>query len=431
MTTNFTSSPRESLPSSSSTASAGAPSAQVSIAALPRAAKRLLALLERIPRGQLSVSGPAGFERVFGQGGDGVQAQIHIQDWRMCQETLRFGDIGFAESYFKQYWQTRDLTALLNFLLINRHAVEEALYGAWWGRLAFSIKHFFNRNTKSKSPKNIQAHYDLGNAFYTLWLDAGMNYSSAWFNGNTEQDLAQAQLAKTRRALRMVGLGSSAGQRLLEIGCGWGALAQTASLEFGAHVCGVTLSVEQLKYAQDRMAAAGVQADLRLQDYRDIPGQAQFDAVCSIEMMEAVGRTYWAEYFSTIHRQLKPGGLACIQTIVIADQFYDRYVKGSDFIQEYIFPGGFLPSPQAFRQEATKAGFLVVDAFEFGQDYAHTLKLWAERFEAVKARVKSLGFDDRFERIWQFYLAYCEAAFTQGSTNVIQFTLKKSEHPPA
>jgi cyclopropane-fatty-acyl-phospholipid synthase len=429
MSSNFTSSPKETLTASLQPAASNPrdeyPRATLTATPLPRAAKQLLALLERIPRGGLRVTGPDGFERTFGQTLGGVDAQIHILDWRMCQETLRFGDIGFAESYFKQYWHTSNLTALLNFLLINRQAVDEALYGAWWGRLAYSIKHFFNRNTKSKSPKNIQAHYDLGNAFYELWLDDGMNYSSAWFNGNTGQSLQDAQLAKTRRALRMVGLGTKPGQSLLEIGCGWGALAETASLEFGAQVSGVTLSVEQLRFAQVRMKDAGAPADLRLQDYRDIPGQAQFDAVCSIEMMEAVGKAYWGEYFSTIHRQLKPGGLACIQTIVIADQFYDRYEKGSDFIQEYIFPGGFLPSPKVFRQEATKAGFFVVDAFEFGEDYAQTLRLWAERFEQAKVRVKTLGFDDRFERIWQFYLAYCEAAFTQGSTNVIQFTLKK------
>ncbi len=425
MTTNFSSSAGKSLSPSSPQTDALTHSAQALSMQLPRAAKRLLALLEHIPCGTLKVSGPQGFERVFGKDTAGPQAQLHINDWRMCQETLRFGDIGFAESYFQEHWRTTDLTALLNFLLLNRHAVEEALYGAWWGRLAYSIKHFFNRNTKSKSPKNIQAHYDLGNAFYQLWLDAGMNYSSAWFNGDPEQELQEAQLAKTRRALRMVGLGNKADQHLLEIGCGWGALAEVASLEFGAHVTGVTLSVEQLSFARERMNRVGFEADLRLQDYRDIPGQEQFDCVCSIEMMEAVGKQYWGQYFSTIHQQLKPGGLACIQTIVIDDRFYDRYAKGTDFIQEYIFPGGFLPSPKTFRQEASKAGFFVVDAFEFGEDYAHTLRLWAERFDAVKARVRTLGFDQRFERIWQFYLSYCEAAFTQGSTNVIQFTLKK------
>ncbi len=425
MSTNFNSSAGESLSSPTPQTRETEHSQQAGLTHLPRAARRLLALLERIPHGTLKLTGPHGYERVFGQDTSGPQAELQIKDWRVCQETLRFGDIGFSESYFQELWSTNDLTTLLNCLLMNRHAVEEALYGAWWGRLAYSIKHFFNRNTKSKSPKNIQAHYDLGNGFYQLWLDSGMNYSSAWFNGNPSQELQEAQLAKTRRALRMVGLGNQPNQRLLEIGCGWGALAELASLEFGAHVTGVTLSNEQLAYAQERMNNAGVNADLRLQDYRDIPGRAQFDCVCSIEMMEAVGREYWEEYFATIHRQLKPGGLACIQTIVIADKFYDRYSKGSDFIQEYIFPGGFLPSPSTFRDEAKKAGFFVVDAFEFGQDYAHTLRLWANRFEAVKAKVRTLGFDGRFERIWQFYLSYCEAAFTQGSTNVIQFTLKK------
>jgi cyclopropane-fatty-acyl-phospholipid synthase len=212
----------------------------------------------------------------------------------------------------------------------------------------------------------------------------------------------------------------------LEIGCGWGALAEAATTEFGAKITGVTLSTEQLAFANARMQSHGVQqkADLRLQDYRDID-DGPYDAVCSIEMIEAVGQAYWPTYFETVARLLKPGGRACIQSIVIGDDYFDRYVRGTDFIQQYIFPGGCLPSPSAFRQHAQAAGLRVVDEFAFGLDYAHTLRLWRERFMLVKPQVLELGFDERFVRIWQFYLAYCEAAFMEANTDVVQYTLLK------
>jgi cyclopropane-fatty-acyl-phospholipid synthase len=252
--------------------------------------------------------------------------------------------------------------------------------------------------------------------------------------------MKEAQNAKVRRALRMVQV--QPGERVLEIGCGWGALAEMATTEFGASLVGVTLSTEQLQWAQARMARAGVPPagepgaavtqDLRLQDYRDIgvnqPADQSFDAICSIEMIEAVGREYWPTYFSTVARLLKPGGHACIQSIVIADELYERYIDSTDFIQQYIFPGGCLPSPAVFRAQAQAAGLEVVDEFAFGQDYAHTLQLWRAAFMAELPRVRQLGFDERFVRIWEFYLAYCEAAFAQANTDVVQYTLRK---PPA
>jgi len=321
-------------------------------------------------------------------------------------------------------------------LIVNRKEVEDVIYGTWLGRLAYRLKHLLNRNTKANSQKNIHAHYDLGNAFYELWLDGTMNYSSALFE-TPETSMKEAQNAKVRRALRMVQV--KPGERVLEIGCGWGALAEMATTEFGASLVGVTLSTEQLQWAQARMARAGVPAagepgaavtqDLRLQDYRDIgvnqPADQSFDAICSIEMIEAVGREYWPTYFSTVARLLKPGGHACIQSIVIADELYERYIDSTDFIQQYIFPGGCLPSPAVFRAQAKAAGLEVVDEFAFGPDYAHTLKLWRAAFLAQLPRVHQLGFDERFVRIWEFYLAYCEAAFAQANTDVVQYTLRK------
>jgi cyclopropane-fatty-acyl-phospholipid synthase len=283
-----------------------------------------------------------------------------------------------------------------------------------------------NRNTRTNSRKNIHAHYDLGNAFYELWLDETMNYSSAWFDGDHTRPMADAQKAKVRRALRMAGV--LPGDRVLEIGCGWGALAEAATTEFGAHITGVTLSTEQLVFANARMSWNGVktQADLRLQDYRDIQ-DASFDAICSIEMIEAVGQEYWPTYFQTVSRLLKPGGRACIQSIVIDDALFERYLHSTDFIQQYIFPGGCLPSPSEFKKQAEAAGLQVVDSFAFGPDYAETLRRWRASFMASLQEVKMLQFDDRFIRLWEFYLAYCEAAFDEANIDVVQFTLVKPD----
>jgi cyclopropane-fatty-acyl-phospholipid synthase len=238
--------------------------------------------------------------------------------------------------------------------------------------------------------------------------------------------MADAQKSKVRRALFMAGVQS--GHRVLEIGCGWGALAEMATTEFGAYVTGVTLSTEQLAFAQERMQRFGVQdkSDLRLQDYRDI-NDAPFDAICSIEMVEAVGREYWPTYFQTVAKLLKPGGRACVQSIVIDDALFDRYVDSTDFIQQYIFPGGCLPCPREFRAQAAAAGLHVVDEYSFGHDYAETLRRWREAFLAQREQVLANGFDARFMHIWEFYLAYCEAAFDEDNIDVVQYTLKKCE----
>ena len=393
----------------------------------PSAARATLKLLLRLKYGTLTVKLPDGSVQRFGNG-ESPMASLHLLNWNVCSAALKSGDIGFAESFIAGDWTTPHLTELLRVLIINRKEVEDVIYGTWLGRFAYRIKHLLNRNTTANSQKNIHAHYDLGNAFYELWLDGTMNYSSAIFE-TPETSMKDAQHAKVRRALRMARV--KAGDRVLEIGCGWGALAEKAAKEFDASIVGVTLSTEQLEWAQKRMQREGVaeRADLRLQDYRDIgktTPDKPFDAICSIEMVEAVGREYWPEYFQTVARLLKPGGYACIQSIVIADDLFERYIGSTDFIQQYIFPGGCLPCPKEFRAQAAAAGFEVVDEFSFGQDYARTLQLWREDFMAQESHVLQLGFDKRFVRIWEFYLAYCEAAFTEANTDVVQFTLRKS-----
>ncbi len=408
-------------------------------AGAPAAARSAFKLLSRLKHGTLTLQLPDGSTQRFGSGASPM-ASLRLNNWNVCSAALRSGDIGFAESYIAGDWTTPHLTELLQVLVINRKEVEDIIYGTWLGRLVYRCKHLLNRNTKANSQKNIHAHYDLGNAFYELWLDGTMNYSSAIFD-TPETSMSEAQSAKVRRALNMVKL--QAGDRVLEIGCGWGALAEMATTEFKASIVGVTLSTEQLQWAQERMARAGIAAhddmagatasqvthDLRLQDYRDIgvshEADRSFDAICSIEMIEAVGREYWPTYFATVARLLKPGGHACIQSIVIADELYERYIGSTDFIQQYIFPGGCLPSPSIFKAQAEAAGLEVVDEFSFGLDYARTLKLWRDAFLAQESRVLQLGFDKRFMRIWEFYLAYCEAAFQEANTDVVQYTLRK------
>jgi len=402
----------------------------------PTAARTVLGLLQRLVHGSLTVQLPDGSVRHFGSApGQEMTAVLALRNWNVCGAAMRSGDIGFAESYIAGDWSTPNLTALLRVFIANRREVEDMVYGSWFGRLVYRVRHLLNRNSVAGSQKNIHAHYDLGNAFYKLWLDDTMNYSSALFEGDLNKPMGEAQQAKVRRALHMAGV--KAGDRVLEIGCGWGALAEMSITEFGASVTGVTLSSEQLVFAQERMVRLGAghhlpHVDLRLQDYRDIGKpdaygkvDAPFDAICSIEMVEAVGREYWPTYFDSVSRLLKPGGRACVQSIVIDDALFDRYIGSTDFIQQYIFPGGCLPCPREFRKAAEAAGLDVVDAFPFGGDYAETLRRWRDSFLAQRAHIVQLGFDERFMRIWEFYLAYCEAAFAQSNIDVVQYTLQK------
>ena len=397
----------------------------MAIQSAPMAARRVLQLLEKMEHGTLTVQFPDRSSKVYGNGAM-PHAAISLRNWNVFLASMKSGDIGFAETYIAGDWTTPALSDLLRVMIQNRRVVEDLIYGSWWGRMIYRVKHLLNRNHKANSRKNIHAHYDLGNAFYELWLDGTMNYSSALFEGDFSRTMQTAQNAKVRRALQATDV--KAGSRVLEIGCGWGALAEMATLEMGAHVTGVTLSTEQLAFANARMKWNGKaeQADLRLQDYRDID-DGPYDAVCSIEMIEAVGQEYWPTYFQTISNMLKPGGKACIQSIVIDDALFDRYIKSTDFIQQYIFPGGCLPSPSEFRRQARLAGLEVIDELKFGPDYAETLRRWRHDFMAHEAQVLTLGFDTAFIRTWEFYLAYCEAAFDEANTDVIQFTLKKPD----
>ena len=395
----------------------------------PASARSVFKLLQRMRHGTLILHLPDGTAQHFG-GGEQPAATLTLHNWNVFAATLKSGDIGFAESYMAGDWSTSSLADLLRLFIRNRQAIEDVVYGSWLGNLMYRLRHRLHRNTRANSKKNIHAHYDLGNAFYRLWLDDTMNYSSAWFEGQPGGDMRLAQQAKVRRALRMAGVQS--GDRVLEIGCGWGALAEMATTEFQASLVGVTLSTEQLAWGRERMARLGVapapaaaaHAELRLQDYRDID-DGPFDAICSIEMVEAVGQAYWPAYFGTVSRLLKPGGRACIQSIVIDDALFERYVGSTDFIQQYIFPGGCLPSPGEFRRQAAAAGLKVVDELAFGADYAETLRRWRHSFLAARRQVMQLGFDERFMRLWEFYLAYCEAAFDEANIDVVQYTLQK------
>jgi len=390
----------------------------------PAAARTVLRLLQNLRHGTLTLQLPDGSMQRFGKGDDMPHATLNLHNWNVCAAALKSGDIGFAESFIAGDWSTPNLVDLLRVLVKNRAEVESVIYGTWAGRLLYRVKHLLNRNTKTNSQKNIHAHYDLGNAFYRLWLDETMNYSSALFNGDYTQTMAQAQKTKVRRALDQARV--KAGDRVLEIGCGWGALAEMGTVEYGAHVTGVTLSSEQLSSAKERLQRLGMaeHSDLRLQDYRDI-SDAPFDAICSIEMVEAVGREYWPTYFATISKLLKPGGHACVQSIVIDDALFARYMGSTDFIQQYIFPGGCLPCPSEFRRQAQAAGLEVVEELAFGHDYAETLNRWREAFMSHRAQVLKNGFDTRFLHIWEFYLAYCEAAFLEDNIDVVQYTLRK------
>ena len=389
---------------------------------IPLAARALFKVLDRIEGGSLTICGPAGFERRFG-GETQPHFRITLEDWDVVAKCLSSGDIGFAETRMDDRWHCDDIAGLIALFCRNRAAVERAVYGNALGSLLYRIRHLFRRNTRVQAKRNIAAHYDLGNDFYRLWLDPSMTYSSALFPGATAA-LEAAQAAKYRRILDR--LEPAPGDAILEIGCGWGGFAEMATRDAGARVTGLTLSVEQLAYARERLGAAGLgdRADLQLRDYRDMRGR--FDHIVSIEMFEAVGETYWDGYFECVRENLKPGGRAVVQTITIDESLFERYRRGTDFIQQYIFPGGMLPSPTEFRRRAERAGLVVTDAFRFGRDYATTLRLWRERFLACLPEVRRQGFDERFVRLWEFYLAYCEGAFAAGSTDVIQYELTRA-----
>lgn len=386
----------------------------------PAAARAVLHLLEQLAIGTLRITLPNHRELSFGNGTPVAQVSVH--DWAVFDAVLRKGDIGFAESWFTRQWTSPQLSDVIDLMIVNREQLERVVYGSWWGQIVYRLRHALNRNSRAGSKRNIHAHYDLGNSFYSLWLDRTMTYSSAVFEGNMDRPLEDAQQAKYQRLFESAGV--SAGDAVLEIGCGWGGFAEHATSR-GVQVTGLTISSEQLAFASDRLQRAGLSAQSRLllEDYRDHSGH--YDAVVSVEMFEAVGERYWPSYFGTVSRCLKPGGRAAIQSIVIAESLFERYRRGTDFIQQYVFPGGMLPSRIRFVEAAKAAGLECVEQYAFGGDYARTLQAWRHRFMARLDQVLAQGFDQRFVRLWEFYLAYCESAFRHGNTDVVQFTLVK------
>lgn len=387
---------------------------------MPWYARRIIDLLQEIEHGSLELQMPDG-PRI--QVGHGVPlGHLRFNRWNAFRDILARGDIGFAESYIDGNWDTPDLTGLLTLLAGNRSAIDQAIYGRWWGRLVSRLRHLLNANTRAGSRRNIATHYDLGNDFYALWLDPSMTYSSARFDGDTGLSLEAAQTRKYQRILDLLDLPD--GQTLLEIGCGWGGFAEHAVRSAGHQVRGITLSRQQLDHARARMRRQqlSAQCSFAYQDYREEAGQ--YDAIVSIEMFEAVGEAYWPVYFATLKKALKPGGRAAVQTILIDDALFERYRNSSDFIQQYVFPGGMLPSSRSFAEAAARAGLKVTAEEHFGLDYAETLNRWHQAFEAQLDAVRAQGFDERFVRIWRFYLAYCEAGFRAGSIDVAQYRLE-------
>ncbi len=349
------------------------------------------------------------------------QAVLKINRTRALRRLLLNGDAGFAEAYMDGDWDSPDLAQLFELALDNESAVGSRFQAGAIRRAFDRIGHFRRRNTRRGSRRNIAYHYDLSNAFYRLWLGETMSYSSALFE-SPDQSLADAQAAKNRQLAEMLAL--RPGHHVLEIGCGWGGFALAAAKDHGCRVTAITLSTAQCEYARARVHEAGLddRIEVRIQDYRDVDGR--FDRIASVEMFEAVGERYWPTFFEVLRDRLTPGGIAALQIITIDDGRYEGYRASPDYIQQYIFPGGMLPSPSLFRRHAERAGFALSAASTFGASYARTLALWRREFQHAWAEIESLGFDRRFKRMWEYYLAYCEAGFRAGSIDVGQYRLE-------
>ena len=370
--------------------------------------------------GSLIVIMPSGEELAIHGRTEGRHACLQVRDFRFVGRVLAAADIGLAEGYMAGEWETPDLSALLEACSANFDRLAQLVDGNPIVRALNALSHSFNRNSREGSKRNIYAHYDLGNDFYSAWLDPSMTYSSALFATPT-QDLQGAQTNKYATLARSMGL--EAGHSVLEIGCGWGGFAEFAAREVGARVTGITISPSQAEFARRRLFEQGLadRAEIRLVDYRDLEGQ--FDRIASIEMFEAVGEAYWGQYFDRIRRVLAPGGRAGLQIITIRDELFGEYRKRSDFIKKYVFPGGMLPSERRLQEEVQAAGLAYGEVLRFGQHYADTLQQWGTRFDMAWEGLRSPTFDERFRRLWRFYLSYCEAGFRTGRTDVIQVQL--------
>lgn len=381
---------------------------------ISRASGTFIDAFERAEFGSLHLTAPGGVTRYFTGSQPGPSATFHIHDWNTLMMLVARGDIGLGEAYIDGLWDTDDLEVLFQYFLLNLDHLESYAHGNWWNRLFFKlINQVIRRNSPKGSSHNIREHYDVGNEFYSLWLDQSMTYSSALYR-QEGASLEQAQEQKYGRILERLGENAS---NILEVGCGWGGFADAATRS-GSNVTGITVSPSQHKFASQRL---GSKADIRLQDYRHTQGR--FDAIVSIEMFEAVGERYWPTYFSTLKNRLSENGTAVIQTITVDDAVFPGYRTRSDFIRHYTFPGGMLPSVARFREEAQKVGFACRDVFRFGQDYATTLREWTQRFNAAEKDIRALGHSTAFMRTWRFYLSMCAAAFTVGRTDVVQVEL--------
>ena len=389
---------------------------------LPRLVRLALGFGARLRHGTLDVTLPDG--RVVRLGGTepGPAAAMKLYSYSFASRLLNGGDIGIAEAYLSGEWDTPDLTQFLYLFCLNHDLIKAMLADKPLIRFAQMVQHWFNRNTRRQARRNIYAHYDIGNAFYSAWLDPSMTYSSALFEDHTV-DLTAAQNNKYRRLAEAIDL--QPGQRLLEIGCGWGGFAEYVAKTYDARVVGLTISEQQRDFAQKRIQAAGLsdKVEIRLQDYRD--ERSQYDRIASIEMIEAVGEQFWPKYFSQLRDRLLPGGLAGIQAITIQDSMFQTYRREVDFIQRYVFPGGMLPSPHILKTLGEKFGVPVIRERIFGQDYAKTLAIWRDNFRAAWPHLMPSGFDDRFRRLWEYYLAYCEAGFLSGNIDVRQVVFAK------
>ncbi len=389
---------------------------------MPASLRIAALLIARLKKGRLDITLPDGRTLRFQGSEPGPHGEIIAHDLAFTRPVLDKGDIGFAESFMDQKFDSPDLATLLQYFTVNWDDAGKLTIGNAIARFFANISHMMRANTKKGSKRNILAHYDLGNDFYALWLDPTMTYSSAIF-ASPEQSLEDAQLAKYHSIARNLAL--KPGDHVLEIGSGWGGFAEVAAKEYGARVTSVTISDAQHAYATKRIADAGLadRVEIAMRDYRDIEGQ--FDAVASIEMFEAVGEEYWPSYFGKIAQVLKPGGRAALQIITIDDKEFEPYRKRADFIQHYIFPGGMLPSERRLREETAAAGLTFEVDRMFGLDYARTLREWAKRFELAWDQIKGGKFDEQFRRMWLYYLAYCDAGFRTGRIDVGQFVLTK------
>jgi len=389
---------------------------------LPTRARMMLRMSTTIAKGSLLVTLPDGRSFLTGGNAPGPDAELTLHNWNLLGRAFSGATIGVAESYMDGDWSSPDVTTFLELFVVNVEAGEKLAGGASWliGTIQ-RIRHWLNENTKGKAKKNISAHYDLGNAFYREWLDPSMTYSSALYQ-NGANDLEGAQAAKYRALARDTGIGPD--DHVLEIGCGWGGFAEFAAREIGCRVTGLTISREQYDFARERIARAGLsdKVDIKFQDYRDETGK--YDRIASIEMFEAVGEKYWPVFFGKVRDCLKPGGTAGMQIITINEAAYPLYRKRPDFIQRYVFPGGMLPTPNLLRSLGADQGLSFLRERVFAQDYARTLAEWRLRFRDSWERIIPLGFDERFRKLWEFYLHYCEAGFRAEYIDVRQVVYK-------